>query len=99
MLKLAITGEKMDLKCLSLTSVTLIKVTIKSDYKEIYPSFPVQAWKNAPLTYPQPPTRPSPVGMFYLTKESFLMQKGLLLSQLLGIKPHISRYLPVQLTK
>ena len=36
MLKLAITGEKMDLKCLSLTSVTLIKkVTIKSDYKEI----------------------------------------------------------------
>ena len=43
MLKLAITGEKMDLKCLRLTSVTLIKVTIKSDYKEIYPSFPVQA--------------------------------------------------------
>lgn len=74
--KLATTGEKMDLKCLRLTSVTLIKVTIKSDYKEIYPSFPVQAWKNAPLTYPQPPTRPSPVGMFYLTKESFLMQKG-----------------------
>lgn len=35
MLKLAITGEKMDLKCLSLTSVTLIKVTIKSDFKEI----------------------------------------------------------------
>ena len=35
MLKLAITGEKMYLKCLKLTSVTLIKVTIKSDYKEI----------------------------------------------------------------